>query len=54
MRKSANVTHVKYQCLYMMTVFNGLTQQGMADAINIHIMQVKRYKAGAASHHLRD
>ncbi|MBT2152919.1 hypothetical protein KKI34_14325 [Pseudoalteromonas tetraodonis] len=26
MRKSPNVTYVKYQCLYMMAVFNGLTQ----------------------------
>jgi len=26
----------------------GLTQQGMADAIGIHITQVKRYESGAA------
>lgn len=27
---------------------NGLTQQGMADTIDIHITQVKRYEAGTA------
>lgn len=27
---------------------NGLTQQGMADTVDIHITQVKRYEAGTA------
>lgn len=27
---------------------HGLTQQGMADAVGIHITQVKRYEAGSA------
>jgi hypothetical protein len=35
MRKSVNVTYVKYQYLYMMTVFNGLTQFGISNPVTI-------------------